>query len=145
MIKFNEQTKIFHLQTPNSSYQILISHKGHLAHVYYGTKIGDDDLSYLTRQMEYGFSNQEIFREKLSLLDFLPMEYPTDGIGDFRESALAISDATNHNGVELIYKNHKIIEGTVQIPGLPSVFAEKSKSKTLVITTEDAVLNVEVD
>jgi alpha-galactosidase len=64
MIKFNEQTKIFHLQTPNSSYQILISHKGHLAHVYYGTKIGDDDLSYLTRQMEYGFSGQEIFREK---------------------------------------------------------------------------------
>lgn len=145
MIKFNEQTKIFHLQTPETSYQILISHKGHLAHVYYGTKIGDDDLSYLTRQMEYGFSGQEIFREKHSLLDFLPMEYPTDGIGDFRESALAISDATNHNGVELIYKNHKIVEGTVQIPSLPSVFAEKSKSKTLVITTEDAVLNVEVD
>ena len=145
MIKFNEQTKIFHLQTPESSYQILISHKGHISHVYYGTKIGDDDLSYLTRQMEYGFSGQEIFREKHSLLDFLPMEYPTDGIGDFRESALAISDATNHNGVELIYKNHKIIEETVQIPGLPCVFAEKSKSKTLVITTEDAVLNVEVD
>ena len=145
MIKFNEQTKIFHLQTPNSSYQILISHKGHISHVYYGTKIGDDDLSYLTRQMEYGFSNQEIFREKHSLLDFLPMEYPTDGIGDFRESALAISDAENHNGVELIYRNHKIIEETVQIPGLPCVFAENSKCQTLVITTEDAVLNVEVD
>ncbi|MCQ2592123.1 MAG: alpha-galactosidase [Treponema sp.] len=144
MISFNEKNKTFKLDTPNSSYCITISHKGYLAHSYYGSKIGNDDVSYLTRQMEYGFSNNPIFREKHSLLDFLPQEMPTDGVGDFRESALAVTNSKGNNGIELIYKSHKIIDGTISLPGLPSVFGEKNESQTLEITTEDSVLNTEV-
>ena len=47
MITFNEQQKLFKLETPDSTYAILISEKGYLAHAYYGPKIGDDDVSYL--------------------------------------------------------------------------------------------------
>jgi len=142
MIKFNKESKSFYLNTTSSTYVITISKKGYLAHTYYGPKITEEDVSYLTRQMEYGFSNSEIFREKHSLLDFLPQEYPTDGVGDYRQSALAISDSTNHNAVELKYKSYKISKETPKLPGLPCVFG--NNAETLEITLEDTVLGIEV-
>ena len=87
---------------------IALNEVGYLEHLYYGKKIPEEDITYLTRQFEYGFSNSEIFREKHSLLDFLPQEYPTEGVGDYRESALSIYDKDNHNAIELVYKNHNI-------------------------------------
>lgn len=144
MIIYNNETKTFLLNTKNSTYAITISAKGYVAHTYYGKPVGKDDISYLTRQYEYGFSNNEIFREKHSLLDFLPQEYPTEGMGDYRESALAVTDANNHNGIELKYKAYKISEGTVSLPDMPCVFAGNSKCQTLEIITEDTVLNTQV-
>ena len=146
MITFNEQQKLFKLETPDSTYAILISEKGYVAHAYYGPKIGDDDVSYLTRQFEYGFSGNKIFREKHSLLDFLPQELPTEGIGDFREAALSVSDSENHNAIELKYISHKIYGGTSDnsSTGLPAVFGTKENCTTLEITTEDNILGVKV-
>ena len=97
MISFDEKSKTIRLDTANSSYCITIAQRGYIAHSYYGPKIGQDDVSYLTRQMEYPFGGSDFFREKLSLLDFLPQEMPTDGLGDFREAALAITNAHNHS------------------------------------------------
>ena len=135
MITFNEQTRIFRLDTANSTYCILVSEKGYLAHCYYGPKIAEDDISYMTRQKEYGFSDSPVFREKLSLLDFLPQEMPTDGLGDFRYSALAITNSTGNNAVELKYKSYQIIDGTVKLKELPHVFAAaNSKGQTLKLT-----------
>lgn len=144
MIFFDKTQQTFRLETPNSSYRICITQKGYVSHAYYGAKIGSDDISYLTRQFEYGFSNSDIFREKHSLLDFLPMEYPFDGVGDFRKSAIAITNQNGNNAVELKYKDYKIIDGTVQLDGLPCVFGEKSSCQTLEIFTEDEVLGLEV-
>ncbi len=148
MIIFNEAQKLFKLETPESTYAILISKKGYVAHAYYGPKIGDDDVGYLTRQYEYGFSNNEIFREKHSLLDFLPQELPTQGIGDFRQAALSISDSKNHNAVELHYESHKIYEGASSVEGLPCVFDDtkggKKNCSTLEITTSDKILGIQV-
>lgn len=144
MIFFDKAQQTFRLETPNSSYCICITQKGYVSHAYYGAKIGSDDISYLTRQFEYGFSTNEIFREKHSLLDFLPMEYPFDGVGDFRKSAIAVTNQNGNNAVELKYKDYKIIEGTVQLDGLPCVFGEKSSCQTLEIITEDEVLGLEV-
>ena len=144
MIFFDKAQQTFRLETPNSSYCICITQKGYVSHAYYGLKIGSDDISYLTRQFEYGFSTNEIFREKHSLLDFLPMEYPFDGVGDFRKSAIAVTNQNGNNAVELKYKDYKIIEGTVKLDGLPCVFGEKSSCQTLEIITEDEVLGLEV-
>ncbi len=146
MVTFNKDQKTFRLETPNSTYAITIAKKGYVAHTYYGPKIGPDDISYLTRQTEYGFSDSEIFREKHSLLDFLPQELPTDGVGDYRQSALAITNSTGHNAVELKYVSHKIYNGTTTLPSLPSVFdTANDKSQTLEITTEDPILGIQVN
>ena len=145
MITYNEQTKTFRLDTADSTYCMTVAQKGYLAHSYYGPKIGKDDVSYLTRQMEYPFADSPVFREKLSLLDFLAQEYPTDGLGDFRKSALAITNSTGNNAVELKYKEYKIFDGTLAIAGLPCVFDDTFKAKTLVITLADYTLGVEVE
>lgn len=144
MILFDKNSSSFRLETPASSYIITIAKKGYVAHTYYGTKLADDDVTYLLRQMEYGFSDNKIFREKLSLLDMLPQELPTDGVGDFRESALAVTDVNGHNAIELKYKSYKITDGAQKLNGLPSVFGEKKDCQTLEIFTEDEVLGVEV-
>ena len=143
MISFDEGKKLFRLDTAHSTYCIFISDRAYVAHCYYGKKIACDDVSYLTRQKEYGFSDSPVFREKLGLLDFLPQEYPTDGVGDFRESALAITDSNGNNAVELKYKSYEISGGTNKLSGLPCVFdSANAKSQTLRITMSDEVLGV---
>ena len=144
MISYDSKNSLFRLDTKNSTYCICISKKGYVAHAYYGKKIGEDDVSFLTRQFEYGFSDSEIFREKHSLLDFLPQEMPCDGVGDFRKSALAVCNYKGNNAVELKYKSYRIFDGTVELNGLPCVFAGEGAAKTLEIVTEDDVLGIEV-
>ena len=144
MISFNKKTNSFRIETPDSDYIISIINGGYIIHTYYGEKLGDDDVTYLARPREYGFADNPIFREKHSFLDYIPQEFPTDGLGDFRRSALAITNSTGNNGIELKYKNHEIIDGTVSLPGLPCVFGEKKVSQTLKLTAADELLNIEV-
>lgn len=144
MIDFDSKNSLFRLNTKNSTYCISISKKGYVAHAYYGAKIPNDDVSYLTRQNEYGFSDSDIFREKHSLLDFLPMEMPFGGVGDFRKPAVSITNSNGNNAVELKYKDYKITDGTIKLNGLPCVFAEKKSAQTLEIITEDKILGLEV-
>ena len=134
----------FRLDTPSSTYGISILNGGYIIHSYFGGKLGNDDFTYLARPKEYGFSDSDIFREKHSFLDYIPQEYPTDGLGDFRESALAVTSNQGHNAIELKYKSHKIIKGTENLKGLPCVFGKEDECSRLEILAWDEVLNVEV-
>ena len=145
MISFNKATNTFRLETTNSTYCITIAQKGYVAHSYYGPKIGEDDISYLLRQLEYPFADSPVFREKLCLLDFLAQEMPTDGVGDFRKTALAVTNSSGNNAIELKYKDYKIVDTCPNLPGLPCVFDKSNKAQTLIITTTDEVLGVDVE
>ena len=144
MISFDKVNNSFRLDTPNSTYCISICNGGYIGHAYYGSKLGNDDVTYLARPKEYGFSDSEIFREKGSFLDYFPQELPTDGLGDYRESALAVSDDQGHNGIELKYKSQKICKGTAGLPGLPAVFADEKTAFRLELTASDDILGLEV-
>ena len=144
MISFNSKTNSFRLDTPNSTYSIFINERGYIGHAYYGSKIGDDDVSYLTRNMEYGFAGNKTFREKGSFLDFFPQELPTERLGDFRESALAVCDSEGHNAIELKYKSHKITGGAKALPGLPAIFGSAEDCSVLELTATDDILGAEV-
>ncbi len=144
MISFDSKKNTFRLDTPNSTYCIFINERGYIGHAYFGSKIGADDVSYLTRNMEYGFSGNKIFREKGSFLDFFPQELPTEGLGDFRESALAVCDSEGHNAIELKYKSHTITGGAKALPGLPAVFGTAEDCSVLELTATDDILGAEV-
>lgn len=48
MISYNDSTKTFKLDTPGTSYvMVLIDEGKYLGHAYYGKKIADDDVRFL--------------------------------------------------------------------------------------------------
>lgn len=142
MISYNEETKIFKLDTQTTSYMMGIADGKYLGHIYYGRKLESQDLSYLLRTGEQPFVPSKLLREKLSFLDSFPMEYSFGGTGDFRESCIEIRDSNGQSGLELIYAGHRIYEGKEKLQGLPAVWGEGCQ--TLQITLEDACAGIRV-
>ena len=85
-ILYYDDKKLFQLNTEKTTYVIGLSPEGYVGHVYYGPLLhGEPDL-YPLRMDEPPFTPSVNKREKSSFLDRFPMEYPTGGIGDYRES-----------------------------------------------------------
>jgi len=141
MITFDEKTKIFKLDTPNTSYVMGIADNRYLGHVYYGKKLNDTNLGYLMRTKEAPFVPSDNLREKVSFFDSFPMEMPCGGVGDFRESALSVS-SKGQEAAELFYVSHEIFHGKKKLKGLPATWGENCD--TLEITMEDEVLGLQV-
>lgn len=138
-ITYFEKEKIFKLDTKNTSYVIAIVDKeGFVGHAYYGKRLEEADLAYLTRIYEGVRTPETNARDRLSFYDAFPMEYPTHGIGDFRESALRIEDAEGHWATKLTYRSHEIFKGKKKLAGLPATWCEKDEDcQTLELTLED--------
>lgn len=130
MITFNQKTNVFQLDTPTTSYIMGIADGKYLGHIYYGKKLELEldanaesfDPTYLLRTEEHPFVPSQLIREKLSFLDSFPMEYPSGGTGDFRESCINVRTAGGQDGLELIYKSHRIYRGKDPLHGLPATW-----------------------
>lgn len=145
-IVFDSEKRIFKLDTATSSYVIEIYEQGYLAHLYYGKKIPDTNLSVFKFRSPFAsFSpnNINIDNWKFSP-DVCPLEYQGEGSGDFRISAVAIRNADGNNVTDFRYKSHKIYAGKPAIEGLPSLYVEDdSEATTLEILTEDSVTGIQ--
>ena len=141
-VHFNEDKKIFRLDTETSTYLMGLTPEGYLGHIYYGRRLSRSGGKYLLRTQEAPFMPSKNKREKSSFLDAFPMEYSFWGTGDYRESCLNVRTAGGHRGCELNYKNHRIIEGKPLMEGLPATFGDNCQ--TLEITCTDQVLNMDV-
>lgn len=144
-IFYNEKDKAFKLRANNTDYMMKVCEEGYLAHVYYGNKVPDEDLTYLLRLDESPFTPATNDRDRASFMDTLPFEYPCFGVGDYRESAFKIMDANGMSTCDLRYVSHKMYEGKPKLEGLPATFAtEESGCSTLKITMYDKYANIEV-
>lgn len=144
-IFYNEKDKAFKLRANNTDYMMKVCEEGYLAHVYYGNKVPDEDLTYLLRLDESPFTPATNDRDRASFMDTLPFEYPCFGVGDYRESAFKILDANGMSTCDLRYVSHKMYEGKPKLEGLPATFAtEESGCSTLEITMYDKYANIEV-
>ena len=143
-VTFNEEKKIFRLDTEKSTYVMGVSPEGFLGHIYYGDRLFMEADNYLLRMEEPPYTPSVNKREKSAFLDFFPMEYPTGGIGDYRESCLNIRNAAGNMGCELHYTGHEIYTGKKGLKGLPASFATEDEAETLEITLKDADLDLEV-
>lgn len=143
-VTFNEEKKIFRLDTEKSTYVMGVSPEGFLGHIYYGDRLFMEADNYLLRMEEPPYTPSVNKREKSAFLDFFPMEYPTVGIGDYRESCLNIRNAAGNMGCELHYTGHEIYKGKKGLKGLPASFATEDEAETLEITLKDADLDLEV-
>ncbi len=145
-IKYLEKERLFKLDTPNSSYVCgVFDSEGFLLHLYYGKRISDDDIRYLTQAYAYPFSPDKNNRDRGMFLDRAFFEYPTEGVGDYRQGCMDAETVNGHRGCSLCYVNHKISKGKPGIAGLPATFdeipgvtpGEESICETLTITLKD--------
>ncbi len=138
-ITYFEKEKIFKLDTKNTSYVIgIVDNEGFVGHAYYGKKLHEADLAYLMRIYEGIRTPETNNRDRLSFYDAFPMEYPTHGIGDFRESAIRVENANGHFANKLTYRSHEIFKGKKKLNGLPATWCEKDEDcETLELTLED--------
>ncbi len=141
-IQFNADSKIFKLDTSNSSYVIKIYDEGYLLCLYYGKSIPDTNLSCFQtrfRSASFSLANPQI-GETAFTPDTAPIEYGCNGAGDFRISALSVKNSNGDSVTDIRYKSHKIYGGKPQIPSMPSSYANcDSEAQTLEIETVDAV------
>ena len=142
-IRYNEKTKSFQLDTKSASYVIGIADaEGFVGHAYFGKKLGEDDVTYLMRAAEHPFTPDCNSRDRLSFLDCFPMEYPTGGVGDFRESAVVVRSSGGHRGLQLTFDSYNIYEGKKPLTGLPATWGSEEDTETLELVLTDKVLNI---
>ncbi len=142
-IRYNEKTKSFQLDTKAASYVIgIVDAEGFVGHAYFGKKLGDDDVTYLMRTEENPFTPERNARDRLSFLDCFPMEYPTGGVGDFRESAVVVRSSGGHRALQLTFDSYNSYKGKKPLSGLPATWGSEEDTETLELVLTDKVLKI---
>ena len=148
---FTEEMTIFTLTGKNVTYALAALESGHLAHIHYGKRADDEDLSYLMRLNENPFVPKVNERDMGTFMDTTPFEYPCHGIGDYREPAVSIMDEKGMTALDLRNmgiegESYEMIDGKPELyqqledctVRLPATFAAKDEAQTLAITMKDA-------
>ena len=143
-VSYEKQKKIFKLDTEKSSYLIGLSPEGYVGHIYYGDRLNQSTDNYLLRMEEHPFTPSVNKREKSAFLDFYPMEYPSGGVGDYRESCINIRNSQGCMGSEFFYILHEIYKGKHKLEGLPASFGAEEEVETLDIHCRDKILDLEL-
>lgn len=142
-IIFDEKKNVFTLHTRNTSYQMKVDRYGFLLHLYYGRRT-KGCMDYLLTYADRGFSGNpyDAGDERTYSMDALPQEFPCQGTGDYRNTALIVKNADGSFGCDLRYQSHEIKKGKYGLKGLPAVYAQEDEAQTLEIRMEDPVTKV---
>lgn len=84
-IVYNEEKMTFSLHTAGTTYQLKVGNLNYVKHLYYGAKIRNDDLIWLIRRYDRGFSGNpyDSLKERTFSLDAQPQEFTTQQQGGF--------------------------------------------------------------
>ncbi|MDR0558346.1 MAG: alpha-galactosidase [Treponema sp.] len=119
-IKFDRETKEFHLYNHALSYIIKTLYTGSVGQVYCGAPLAPRrTYSFLSLAASGG-----VLHPDKSVARF---EYPAFGTGDYRTPAFALQLADGSTVTEPVYHSHTIYAGKPTIPGLPSLYAEHNE------------------
>ena len=146
-IVFNENKKTFSLHTAKTTYQLKIGNLNYVKHLYYGATIHDEDLIYLIRRYDRGFSGNpyDSLAERTFSLDAQPQEFTTQQQGDFRINSIEVQNADGSFSFNGRYRSHRMYKGPFTLNGLPTAFANENDTvDTLEIVIEDAITKVQV-
>lgn len=146
MIHYDENRRILTLETRHTSYQMQIDRFGYLRHLYYGRRLGTENLSYLHRQYDRGFSGNPYGcgQERGLSLDTLCQEYSSAGVGDYRIPSLGVRNADGSRCAEPRYVSHEIRSGRYTLPGLPTAWDPDGEAETLSVTLRDGLTGLTV-
>ena len=145
-IRYIEESRTFKIDTNHATYMIsVVDEEGFVGEVYYGPRVSDTDLNYLLRTKENPFVPSKNERDRLSFYDSFSWEYPTAGIGDYRNSAFEIRTEGGYGACLLVFEDYEIISGKRPLTGLPATFGtEDAEAATLEITCREPDLGFHV-
>ncbi|MEY4750222.1 MAG: hypothetical protein RIQ60_2436 [Pseudomonadota bacterium] len=138
MIHFDEQQRVFHLQTARSSTLMQILRDGWLVQLHWGARIERYRGAHAPVHLDRGFSPAPDEHDRTFSPDSFPQVYPTFGSGDFRTPACQVQRADGSTVGDLRYVAHHIQAGKPALAGLPAVYVENaSEAETLEIELQD--------
>ena len=142
-IIFDEKRGMFYLESKNTSYVMKVSQFGFVSNMYYGKKIGRDDVNYLEVLHDRG-SEVVVYGapERKYSPNVMTNEYPSYGKGDYRECAFIPVSKDGSRVFEGKFIGYEILSDNPGIPGMPSLYAG---GETLKITLKDEVSGVKVN
>lgn len=144
-ITYFEDSRVFKLDTPNSTYMIKIAdEEGFILHLYYGRKLSDEKVDDLCRINQHPFVPSKNERDRCSFMDTAPFEYPGHGLGDYRDDAFSVLNGDGYSATSVLFKDYKITKGKPGIKGLPATFAGEDECDTLEIIAYDKVNGLEI-
>ncbi len=138
-IFYNEEKRLFRLDTPDTTYAFCIHEAGFPLHLYYGKRLPDGDLTHLLDRGMFASFSPDVpgFENTGFSLDVQPQEFPGFGTGDFRASAVQIENADGNCATDFRYVSHSIQKGKPDLCGLPHFRDEDGESETLLLRLED--------
>jgi len=135
-ISFDVEKSIFSIETQNTKYCFQIVFGKFPVHLYYGAK-NDAEIEGYKPEM-YSFSPFYAEHGFEYFPDTCMAEYTGFDDGDFRTCSLKVKNANGDCATVLKYKEHRIFNGRLELPGLP--FADVDKDcETLEMTLCDDV------
>ena len=144
-IYYDEKYKVFHLQTPGSSYCMQIIRDGYLGHLYWGKRIAVYRNCLPFDFIDRGFSPNPDPADRKFSLDNLPQEYPGYGNGDFGLPAYQVGQSNGSEICDLRYLTHRIYAGKPKLSGLPATYIEReNEADTLELVLEDRLTGLQV-
>ena len=135
-IRFSEQNGIFHLQTQNTSYVFCVSDFNALEHLYYGKRIPDDDIKYISNRQIYAHVAHEGRDSRAFSASVVGLEISPFNSGDIRTPSVVYDYDGKMDSNRLRYRSHKIYKGRERIDGLP-YSRESADTETLEILLSD--------
>lgn len=145
-IEIGREGRLFTLHTEKSSYQMFADEKGVLLHLYYGARIEEnDELMDLLFLTDMGFSGNpvEAGRDRAYSLDTLPQEVSGFGVGDYRDSMIALVQPNGSRAASFRFCGYDVRQGAYEVTGMPALYdTSKEQSQTLVITMREVASDV---
>lgn len=145
-IKFNKNTREFHLYNNEISYIINIMKNNQLGQLYFGKNIKDrDSFEHLYEAKPRPLSAGAFEGDSTFSLEHTKQEYPSYGTTDFRYPAYSIKLKNGSRITNFEYVSHNIFMGKKELKGLPATYVEvDSEATTLEIKLQDSVINSEL-
>ena len=150
MREFSEEVTVVRMDNGAITYACGITQEGYLLHCYFGKQIGGDDISYLMRLSEHPFTPNGNNRDRLIFMDSRLFEFPCHGTGDYREPCLMVMDGDGMSACDLRVKGYCKVKGKPAlrqkgVSCIPATYAAENEAETLIITLEDAHLDLTVE
>lgn len=147
-INYQAEKKTFYLEGKGVTYAFFINEFGYAEHLYYGKRIGRDDLTYLRRSggvstaaLVPGYEKQWLAPMFNASYQDFPSELSFFGTGDYREPAVEYQDKTGNRVVELLYEGFEILEEKPKPAGMPGMRG----GQTLLLHLKDRMANFACD